>query len=178
MCNGPAPDRRANGRGRVGLAELVPARSASDPEAAPRFRLVRWRRPGGDYQVRWQPFPDFVPANLFSDLSLPRPESYFRLLRQTPKSRRPRHRCSSSSDFAPGRVSRRYGVEHRYVRHWVPAAHPPLADLDLQAFADGIELGTFTFPARTVSSAIVSCVRGRSAPTSAAAPTGLDERNP
>jgi hypothetical protein len=25
-------------------------------------------------------------------------------------------------EFAPGRVSRRYGIEHRYVRHWIEPA--------------------------------------------------------
>lgn len=102
---------------------------------------------GSDYQVRWQPLPDFVPANLFSDLNLP----------ETRILLPPAQASGDETDtqapvlqalrtFAPGRVSRRYGVEHRYVRHWVPVPlDSPHAELDLESIADGIELGIFTF---------------------------------
>jgi hypothetical protein len=103
--------------------------------------------PGSDYQVRWQPLPDYVPANLFSDLNLPET----RIL--LPAAQRDAEASETQSPvlqalrtFAPGRISRRYGIEHRYVRHWVPV---PLdtraADLDVTAFVDGSDLGTFSF---------------------------------
>lgn len=103
--------------------------------------------PGADYQVRWQPMPDFVSANLFSDLNLPETRI------QLPPAQRDGEETETQSPvfqalrtFAPGRISRRYSVEHRYVRHWVPVpldAHT--AELEVRAFADGTDLGTFSF---------------------------------
>jgi superfamily II DNA or RNA helicase len=102
---------------------------------------------GADYQVRWQPLPDFVPANLFSDLNLPETRILLPPAQaNTDETETQAPVLQALRTFAPGRVSRRYGVEHRYVRHWVPV---PLDSasviLDLHAFAEGIELGTFTF---------------------------------
>lgn len=103
---------------------------------------------GSDYQVRWQPLPDFVPANLFSDLNLPETRILLppaQVNGEETETQAPV--LQALRTFAPGRVSRRYGVEHRYVRHWVPVPlDSPIADLDIEAFADGIELGTFKFP--------------------------------
>jgi hypothetical protein len=102
---------------------------------------------GADYQVRWQPIPDFVPANLFSDLSLPET----RIILPPAQANADETETQSPvlqalRTFAPGRVSRRYGVEHRYVRHWVPIpTASPTADLEITDFADGVELGTFAF---------------------------------
>ena len=103
--------------------------------------------PSADYQVRWQPMPDFVPANLFSDLNLPETRI------QLPPAQRGEEESETQAPvllalrtFAPGRISRRYGVEHRYVRHWVPV---PLdggaAELEITEFADGTDLGVFIF---------------------------------
>jgi hypothetical protein len=103
--------------------------------------------PGADFQIRWQPLPDFVPANLFSDLNLPETRI------QLPPAQRDSEETETQAPvlqalrtFAPGRISRRYSVEHRYVRHWIPV---PLdtgtAELEVSAFADGTDLGTFTF---------------------------------
>ena len=99
--------------------------------------------PGADFQIRWQPLPDFVPANLFSDLNLPETRI------QLPPAQRDSEETETQAPvlqalrtFAPGRISRRYSVEHRYVRHWVPV---PLdtgtAELEVSAFADGTDLG-------------------------------------
>lgn len=103
---------------------------------------------GKDYNVRWQPMPDFIPANLFSDLNLP--EAVIRLP--------PAQRGGEDTEqhlpvlqtlraFAPGRISLRYGIEHRAVRHWVPV---PLdaaeSEIDLDQFVDhSTSLGQFTF---------------------------------
>ena len=104
-------------------------------------------RPGADYQVRWQPMPDFVPANLFSDLNLPETRI------QLPPAQRDAEETETQSPvlqalrtFAPGRISRRYGVEHRYVRHWVPVPNDARSvELDVTTFVEGTDLGTFTF---------------------------------
>jgi len=102
---------------------------------------------GADYQVRWQPIPDFVPANLFSDLSLPETRIVLppaQVNAEETETQSPV--LQALQTFAPGRVSRRYGVEHRYVRHWVPVPMgPSTAQLNITSFADGVELGTFSF---------------------------------
>src|SRR5262249_41996795 len=103
--------------------------------------------PGADYQVRWQPMPDFVPANLFSDLNLPETRI------QLPPAQRDGEETETQAPvlqslrtFAPARISRRYSVEHPYVRHWVPVPlDTSTAELEVTAFADGTDLGTFTF---------------------------------
>jgi superfamily II DNA or RNA helicase len=116
--------------------------------------------PGADYQARWQPMPDFVPANLFTDLNLPETRI------QLPPAQRDSEESETQSPvlqalrtFAPGRISRRYGVEHRYVRHWVPV---PLdrgaVELDVASFVDGNDLGTFTFGSGEKAEAF-QCIR-------------------
>lgn len=104
--------------------------------------------PGKDYAIRWQPMPDFVPANLFSDLNLP--ETVIHLppaQRGGEETEQHLPVLQALRAFAPGRVSLRYGIEHRHVRHWVPV---PLkaaeAEIDLAAFVDqSTPLGAFTF---------------------------------
>jgi hypothetical protein len=108
---------------------------------------------GRDYQVRWQPVPDFVPANLFSDLNLPETRIVLPPANQDADGTEEMSPILQAlRTFAPGRISRRYGVEHRYVRHWVPV---PLtlrsAQLDLADHIEGAELGTFTFGTATSS---------------------------
>ncbi|MBD2428720.1 DEAD/DEAH box helicase [Phormidium sp. FACHB-1136] len=89
-----------------------------------------WKRlqlpgePELDYHTR-DPLPDFVPANLFSDLLLPEvrivtppptknsteSEEYYLPILQAIKT------------FAPGRVSRRFGIQRGQISHWIaPAA--------------------------------------------------------
>jgi ATP-dependent helicase Lhr and Lhr-like helicase len=79
---------------------------------------------GGDFQAPHSPLPDFVPGNLFSELSLPE----VRLT--TP----PQHRGAEEDEhavpilqavrtFAPGNVSLRFAIERRGARSWV--APPP-----------------------------------------------------
>jgi hypothetical protein len=85
-----------------------------------------WKRlqlpgePELDYHTR-DPLPDFVPANLFSDLLLPEvrivtppptksstePEKYYLPILQAIKT------------FAPGRVSRRFGIQRGQISHWI-----------------------------------------------------------
>lgn len=73
-----------------------------------------------DFAIRNNPLPEFIPASLFSDLNLPEV-----------KIALPPTRGGGSSQiqlmgieqglrtFAPGRVSKRFGVEHSSIRHWV-----------------------------------------------------------
>jgi hypothetical protein len=86
-----------------------------------------WRRipsqPGEstqDYHIYDHPLPDFIPRQLFGDLHLPdveilvpaqlrgqEPTSHFLPLVQALKT------------FAPGRVTRRFGIENAYANHWI-----------------------------------------------------------
>jgi len=90
-----------------------------------------------DYAIANNPLPDFVPATLFADLSLAEVE--IRLPDTDVKNLRDRQAMpvfSALREFAPGRVSRRYGIQHRAERHWLPPS------LDIQAGA-AIGAGAF-----------------------------------
>jgi hypothetical protein len=92
-----------------------------------------------DYQVRNSPLPEFAPANLFSDLNLPE------VAIQLPA---PQNGAAPAQepwmmpivqamrDFAPGRVSRRFGLQHAFERHW-------LAPTPDQNASQPVELGQF-----------------------------------
>lgn len=75
---------------------------------------------GGELSTFNAPLPDFTTANLFSDLNLPEvvidipPQQGF-------EDGRPPIMpvLQAMRTFAPGRVSRRYGFAHQYVRHWI-----------------------------------------------------------
>jgi hypothetical protein len=67
------------------------------------------------------PLPEFVPRALFQDLSAPEVAVVTPDQNTGDGGRRDAMRVSQAlSEFAPGRVSRRFGVKHRYARHWVP----------------------------------------------------------
>lgn len=81
-----------------------------------------WRadgRIGADYLVRNSPLPEFAPANLFSDLNLPEVEII--LPRSAGVTPEPVAMpiAQAIREFAPGRVSRRYGISHGRERHWL-----------------------------------------------------------
>ncbi|AFY67277.1 protein DpdJ [Geitlerinema sp. PCC 7407] len=114
---------------------------------------ANWQRlplpgePELDYHTD-EPLPDFVPASLFSDLLLPEvrivtppatqqtteADEYYLPILQALKA------------FAPGRVSRRFGVQRSQISHWIAspeliAGHQVLA-ID-QYCAEFEEAGTF-----------------------------------
>lgn len=78
-----------------------------------------WGQTGADYQVRNSPLPEFAPANLFSDLNLP--EVVIKL--PQPGIATPEEVAmpiaQALREFAPGRVSRRYGISHAFERDWI-----------------------------------------------------------
>jgi hypothetical protein len=113
-------------------------------------RLEReWHRADGDgleHYVARAPLPEFVPRTLFSDLQLP--EALIRL----PALGRIRARLEAMPlaqalrEYAPGRVSRRFGVAHGGERHWVDPGDG--ATLSIDRFcppADRQELGRFAY---------------------------------
>lgn len=66
------------------------------------------------------PLPEFVPANLFTDLSLP--EVKIILPSVSKNETRPEEQMDilqALNTFAPGRVSRRFGVSHATESHWI-----------------------------------------------------------
>ena len=84
---------------------------------------TNWRarsRPEADFAIRNNPLPEFVPASLFSDLNLPEvrvvlppawegdvPDAESMGIEQCLRT------------FAPGRVSRRFGIKYARIRHWI-----------------------------------------------------------
>lgn len=130
-----------------------------------------WRVAGADPSVRDNyvrnnPLPEFVPGQLFGDLNLPEVT-----LRSPSQQSGTAERTDvlpilqAMREFAPGRVSRRFGVMNTYARHWVQpgdmtiAGEQPLRLGRIVSRYD--ELGRFErFDANGVSTGI-RCVRPR-----------------
>jgi len=73
-----------------------------------------------DYRVLNSPLPDFVPSSLFSDLNLPE------VIVETPPQNRGGEPLEAAmpielalKEYAPGRVSRRFGIHHAFASHWI-----------------------------------------------------------
>ena len=114
------------GRRRRGRATtLGPSPAADDPGPADgacaglRAIGAPGGRPGRIIQVFNSPLPEFAPANLFSDLNLPE----VNIVLPQPGSATPDEVAmpiaQALREFAPGRVSRRYGISHAFERHWM-----------------------------------------------------------
>lgn len=80
-----------------------------------------WRgQESGDIWRRNAPLPEFIPENLFTNLNLP--EVQVRLpppVRPGDDDVMPMPIGQAMRDFAPGRVSRRFGLRHERERHWI-----------------------------------------------------------
>lgn len=92
------------------------------PTARRRLETL-WRdaRSGHERHVRNSPLPEFAPPNLFSDLNLPEVEITLPPLRGTAQEPVMLPIAQAMREYAPGRVSRRYGLSHAYERHWLCA---------------------------------------------------------
>lgn len=84
---------------------------------------TNWRRVSDDAYDNFvgnNPLPEFVPAQLFGDLNLPEVT-----LRSPVQQQNTTERIDAlpilqaMREFAPGRVSRRFGVMNTFARHWV-----------------------------------------------------------
>jgi len=89
--------------------------------------LRRWETawqsgpPGGvEHHSTWHPLPEFVPANLFSDLNLPEVTVLASLRPGAEPEEFSLPAAQAIREFSPGRISRRFGILHRLSRHWVP----------------------------------------------------------
>lgn len=116
-----------------------------------------------DYYVPNSPLPEFIPGRLFSDLNLPE------VTVVTPSQQRndaPREEplpiLQALREFAPGRVSRRFGIRNQWARHWIalPNLNPTTdSAIDLNSYLSRFdELGDFQFESSDGVQA-VRCVR-------------------
>lgn len=123
-------------------------------EAVPTLlrRLERgWRRASGsdlEHHVPRAPLPEFVPKTLFSDLQLPDVSIRLPALGRIAARTEPMPLVQALREFAPGRVSRRFGVAHGGERYWVaPGATDEVLIDGFCPTADGQDLGRFAFRA-------------------------------
>jgi hypothetical protein len=106
---------------------------------------------GGMEEPGRGPLPEFVPPTLFADLNLP--EVTIRIDNESTSAQSDAMGIRQAlTEFAPGKVSRRFGVGHG-VSHWVrPPDTPTYAGpLNLDRICNGTDLeylGDFTYPAQ------------------------------
>jgi ATP-dependent helicase Lhr and Lhr-like helicase len=113
-------------------------------------RLERaWKRADGltrEPYVPRNPLPEFLPGALFGELRLRDVTIYLPALRQAPERFESMPLRQAMQEFAPGRVSRRFGVFDSSERHWVSPGDGH--DVPLESFCDTNdrqELGHFNF---------------------------------
>jgi len=72
-----------------------------------------------DMQVGWHPLPDFIPRNLFSDLSLPEVQVHIPPATVNHEARQEAMPIVQAlQQLAPGRVTRRFAFERGGLYHW------------------------------------------------------------
>lgn len=94
-----------------------------------------------DLQVDHHPLPDFVPRNLFSDLSLPEVQISLPAAQRGSEERvETMPILQALKQFVPGRVTRRFAFERAGLSHWVPVDPAfPSQSLAISAFAEEFE---------------------------------------
>lgn len=110
------------------------------------------------------PIPDFVPATLFSDLSLPEVEVSVPMVGAAGQfDAYPMPIVQALREFAPGRVTYRFGIRSSNARHWVaPATLNDQSEqqLDIRSFVSRFEeLGIFHYVDPAGKVVPVRCVR-------------------
>src|ERR1700754_3985096 len=86
---------------------------------------TNWR---GDFPRVDNPLPEFVPSSLFEDLTLPEVHIELQRVRQPAGTEHFMAFFAAIAEFAPGRISRRFGIDHELDRDWVA---PPASVLAL-----------------------------------------------
>lgn len=97
---------------------------------------------GQEAYVKNSPLPEFIPANLFSDLNLPEVEIRLSQVAKGHSDPVMMPIAQALREYAPGRVSRRYGVSHALDRHWVC---PELDANDTQSIDLDAQQGSIPF---------------------------------
>jgi hypothetical protein len=113
-------------------------------------RLERnWARSSGtghEHYIRSAPLPEFVPRTLFSDLNLPEVTVRIPAHGRNLPNQEMMPLAQALREFAPGRVSRRFGVAHARLRYWVDAGMDDDLPVDrVCPAADRQELGRFSY---------------------------------
>jgi hypothetical protein len=127
-----------------------------------------------DLQIDWHPLPDFVARTLFTDLNLP--EVTVILPAATVRDREKQKAMAIApalTELAPGRVTRRFAVEHGGLHHWSPL-DPDGGDQDIavDTFAEVAEpVGEFQAEGQTVTIYRPWQIRLSHAPKHVAGPT-------
>ena len=86
------------------------------------------------------PLPDFLPPNFFTDLNLPEVDVLTPAHHHREEAEHPMPVRQALQEFAPGRVSRRFGIHHANDAYWVPIDldHDEVA-LDIASFLPAYE---------------------------------------
>lgn len=119
---------------------------------------------GAEYRALHHPLPEFVPASLFSDLNLPE-VTIWAVIRPGQEARAfPLPAAQALREFAPGRISRRFGIWHKLTRHWLSIDHTGAAaqEVEVGSFCGAHErelLGTFSYRENDGSVATLSVIR-------------------
>lgn len=116
---------------------------------------------GEDFCINHSPLPDFMPMNLFSDLNLPE------VCLTVPAQQRNDDETDefmpilqALQEFAPGRISKRFGIKNTYARHWLPVEGKAGEKLELSRFINTMEsLGEFTYLTDAGDPKTVQCWR-------------------
>ncbi len=92
---------------------------------------------GKEYFVHRHPLPEFITGTLFSNLSIPEvvvhaPASFANQEMEPA----PMKFTQVMREFAPGRISKRFAVRSRNLRHWIPVdpAGPPEQAMEIPSF--------------------------------------------
>ena len=96
-----------------------------------------------DIQAFNNPLPDFIPGSLFADLNLAEvaielPEAQRGSTFDAPAM----SVYAALREFAPGRVSRRYGVRYRTERHWIAPSAEFQTGIGICEGVFGLDIGT------------------------------------
>ncbi len=113
-----------------------------------------WGQPKQDYRSFNNPLPDFIPGSLFADLNLAEVAIDLSGTGSAGRFYTPAMPVfAAMREFAPGRVSHRYGVNHRAERHWIaPSPDFPngsgVFDLELGSIGSHQPLGDYQIHSR------------------------------
>lgn len=120
-------------------------------------------QPKQDYRSLNNPLPDFIPGSLFADLNLAEVAIDLSGMGSADRFDAPAMPVfAAMREFAPGRVSRRYGINHRAERHWIApspdfpngsgvfelelgsiGSHQPLGDYQIRLGDETVSLPVF-----------------------------------
>ncbi len=119
-----------------------------------------------DNFIKNNPLPEFVPGQLFGDLNLPEVTLRSPAQQQNAKERKDvLPIVQAMREFAPGRVSRRFGVMNAHARHWVQPGEITVVgrqELELRNIVSRFdELGSFERFNQDRTPVSIRCVRPR-----------------